>query len=148
MKIINDINTSIVDGVKNVCVSGEIFVEELCSSYATTINETVMLMVFLNIAFFVIYPFFERNLFLKWLGEKTVKVIYSLMETFLIGFNVYIGYVFLITNNFDFVFGFKKYVWFLFIFVIIGIIVKLLYKYKDKIKGLLEKTEDEDTEDK
>ncbi len=141
-------NLSILDNVKNTCASGEIFVEKLCSEYAITINETVMLMVFLNLMFFVIYPFFERNLFTKWLGAKAVKVIYSLMETFLIGFNVYIGYVFLITNNFDFVFGLQKYVWFLFIFVIIGIIVKLLYKHKDKVKELLEKTEDEEIEDK
>ncbi len=127
-----------------MCASGEIYVEKLCSDYASTIDGGIMLMVFLNLMFLIIYPLFERKFVEKFIGKTARNIIYNLMQTFLVGFNVYIGYIYLITKDFDFVFGLKKYVMWLFTIIIIGLSVGFIYRHRDKFKEVIKESEEKE----
>lgn len=136
------INNTIVN---NQCATGEIYVEKLCADYVSAVDGGILLMVFLNLMFLIVYPIFERKFIEKFIGKRARNIIYNLIQTFLVGFNVYIGYIYLISKNFDFVFGFKKFIMWIFIIICIGIVASLTFRHWDKIsKALEDKSEDKE----
>ncbi len=139
-----EINNSFAN---NQCLSGTIYIEKVCADYVSVVDGGILLMVFLNLMFLIVYPLFERNFIEKFIGKKARNIIYNIMQTFLVGFNVYIGYIYLISKNFDFVFGFKKFIMWIFIIICLGIVASLTFRHWDRISKVLE-DKDEDKEEK